>query len=122
MFGRLHTSDRYPGGHKAAAEDHEAHDAIRMALRDGRLQAAAPQSPHQNKSWMERHPVWFGLIVGAGEKIAEVYLGMPLLHSMDLDAVAEACARAARSTCFFCVAPLKIAGGTGSPVAPVCIL
>ena len=42
------------------------HDAIRMALRDGRLQAAAPQAPPQNKSWMERHPVWFGLIVGAG--------------------------------------------------------
>jgi kynurenine formamidase len=54
--------------------------------------------------------------------LAEVYLGMPLLHSMDLDAVAAACAEQGRRECFFCVAPLKITGGTGSPVAPVCIL
>lgn len=54
--------------------------------------------------------------------IAEVYLGMPLLHSMDLDAVAAACAEHGRQTFFFCVAPLLIEGGTGSPVAPVCIL
>ena len=27
---------------------------------------SAQQPPPDNKSWMERHPVWFGLIVGAG--------------------------------------------------------
>lgn len=54
--------------------------------------------------------------------LAEVYLGLPLLHSMDLDAVAEACAEEDRTTFLFCVAPLKITGGTGSPVAPVCVL
>lgn len=54
--------------------------------------------------------------------VAEVYLGMPLLHSMDLEAVAAACAQQGRQEFMFCVAPLKITGGTGSPVAPVCVL
>lgn len=54
--------------------------------------------------------------------IAEVYLGLPLLHSMDLDALAAACAEESRNEFFFSVAPLKIVGGTGSPVAPVCVL
>ena len=41
-------------------------EEIRIASRNGSLQTAAQQSPPENKSWMERHPVWFGLIVGAG--------------------------------------------------------
>ena len=42
-------------------------EEIRIASRDGRVQqAAAQQSPPESKKWMERHPVWFGLIVGAG--------------------------------------------------------
>ena len=41
-------------------------EEIRIASRDASLQTAAQQSPPENKSWMERHPVWFGLIVGAG--------------------------------------------------------
>lgn len=53
---------------------------------------------------------------------AEVYLGLPLLHSMDLEAVAEQCAAERRTNFLFCVAPLKIPGGTGSPVAPICVL
>jgi hypothetical protein len=41
-------------------------EEIRIASRDGSLQTAAQQSRPENKSWMERHPVWFGLVVGAG--------------------------------------------------------
>jgi hypothetical protein len=41
-------------------------DEIRIASRDGRLQTDAQQPVPEKKSWMERHPVWFGLIVGAG--------------------------------------------------------
>jgi hypothetical protein len=41
-------------------------EQIRIALQDGSFQTAAQQSPPEDKSWMERHPVWFGLIVGAG--------------------------------------------------------
>lgn len=54
--------------------------------------------------------------------IAEVYLGLPLLHSLDLDELAEVCAQDGRTDFLFSVAPLKIVGGTGSPVAPVCVL
>ena len=41
-------------------------EEICIASRDGSLQTAAQQSAPENKRWMERHPVWFGLIVGAG--------------------------------------------------------
>jgi hypothetical protein len=41
-------------------------EQIRIASRDGSLQTAAQHSPAEDKSWMKRHPVWFGLIVGAG--------------------------------------------------------
>ncbi len=54
--------------------------------------------------------------------VAEVYLGLPLLHSLDLEDVANECARQDRSDFLFCVAPLKIPGGTGSPVAPIAVL
>ena len=37
-----------------------------IASRAESLQAAAQQSPPEKKRWMERHPVWFGLLVGAG--------------------------------------------------------
>ena len=54
--------------------------------------------------------------------VAEVYLGLPLLHSLDLEELAGACAEERRDDFLFVVAPLKIAGATGSPVAPVCVL
>ena len=41
-------------------------ERIRIASRDGLVQTAAQQAPPEDKTWMERHPVWFGLIVGAG--------------------------------------------------------
>ena len=41
-------------------------EAIGSAARDGSLQTAAQQSPAENKSWQKRHPVWVGLMVGAG--------------------------------------------------------
>jgi hypothetical protein len=41
-------------------------EQIRIASRDGSFQTPAQQSPAEDKSWMERHPVWFGLIVGGG--------------------------------------------------------
>jgi hypothetical protein len=41
-------------------------EEIRSASRDGSLQTAAQQSPPENKSWQKRHPVWTGLMTGAG--------------------------------------------------------
>jgi hypothetical protein len=41
-------------------------EEIRIAWRDESSQRDAQRSRPENRSWMERHPVWFGLIVGAG--------------------------------------------------------
>ena len=40
-------------------------EVIAVASRDALRQTAAQQTPVETKPWMERHPVWFGLIVGA---------------------------------------------------------
>ena len=40
--------------------------SMRIASRDALRQTAAQQPPRETKRWMERHPVWFGLMVGAG--------------------------------------------------------
>jgi hypothetical protein len=45
-----------------------------------------------------------------------------LVDSVRADRLVDACTQAARSTCMFAVAPLPVAGGTGSPVNPICIL
>ena len=39
-------------------------EEIRILSRQASLQTFEP--PPDNRNWMERHPVWFGLIVGAG--------------------------------------------------------
>ena len=54
--------------------------------------------------------------------LTQVYLGLPLVHHLELEALAAACAAEGRNTFGFVVAPLNIVGGTGSPVSPVAIL
>lgn len=54
--------------------------------------------------------------------VALVYLGLPLLHSLDLERLAEACAREGRATALLSVGALNIKGATGSPVTPVCVI
>jgi kynurenine formamidase len=46
-------------------------------------------------------------------------MGMALLHNLDTQALADTCARLERREFLLTIAPLKIAGGTGSPVNPV---
>jgi len=41
-------------------------DEIRIASRDGSLQTDAQQPVPEKKSWPKRHPVWTGLMLGAG--------------------------------------------------------
>ena len=50
------------------------------------------------------------------------YLGLPLLDNVDLERLAEACARAAQWDFLFMTAPLVIESGTGSPVNPLAVL
>ena len=48
-------------------------------------------------------------------------LGMPILDNLDLEAVAEAANERDRSTFLFIGAPLRVPGGTGSPLNPLAV-
>ena len=48
-------------------------------------------------------------------------LGMPILDNLDLEAVAEAANERHRSTFLFVGSPLRVPGGTGSPLNPLAI-
>jgi kynurenine formamidase len=49
-------------------------------------------------------------------------MGVHLLDYLQLDDLADACARTRRWAFLFVVAPLRIVGGTGSPVNPIAVL
>ncbi len=51
-----------------------------------------------------------------------VGMGVHLLDNLRLDRLADACAAAGRYEFQFVVSPLRIAGGTGSPINPVAVL
>jgi kynurenine formamidase len=48
-----------------------------------------------------------------------IALGMPILDDLDLTALAEETARQNRWTFLFTAAPLRVVGGTGSPLNPI---
>ncbi len=52
---------------------------------------------------------------------AEVYMGLLLLHNLQLEALSEACRAHKRNEFFFSVAALRVIGGTASPVNPLAI-
>jgi kynurenine formamidase len=49
-------------------------------------------------------------------------MGMPLIDNMNLEEIADACIAANRWEFLVVLAPLRIPGGTGSPVNPIAIL
>jgi kynurenine formamidase len=51
-----------------------------------------------------------------------VGMGVHLLDNLALAELAAACAARSRSEFHFTVAPLRVAGGTGSPVNPIALL
>ena len=51
----------------------------------------------------------------------EVYMGLPLLHNLDLTQLANECSTRGFAEFFFVIAPLLIEGGTASPVNPIAI-
>lgn len=59
---------------------------------------------------------------GPVHSLAIAYLGMPLLDNADLEPLARACAEENRWEFLLTVNPLRVRGGTGSPVNPVAIL
>jgi len=54
--------------------------------------------------------------------LTEVFYGMPLIHNLDLEALAAACQAHDRTTFFFSASPVNLPGATGSLVSPVAIL
>ena len=62
-----------------------------------------------------------GLRVNPIHRFAIVSRGMNLLDNLDLDAAAETAARLNRWEFMLVVAPLRVPGGTGSPVNPIAI-
>lgn len=51
----------------------------------------------------------------------EVYMGLLLLHNLQLDVLQATCKRLSRNEFFVAISPLRIAGGTASPVNPVAL-
>ncbi len=51
----------------------------------------------------------------------EVYMGLLLLHNLDLSGVRDACQKFGRNAFFFTISPLMVQGGTGSPVNPIAV-
>jgi kynurenine formamidase len=51
----------------------------------------------------------------------EVYMGLLLLHNLQLEGLRESCRRLLRNDFFLAVSPLRIAGGTASPVNPIAL-
>ncbi|AOL17348.1 metal-dependent hydrolase [Sulfolobus sp. A20] len=49
------------------------------------------------------------------------YLGMPIMEMLWLEELAEDCSRDGQYEFFFVASPLKVIGGTGSPINPVAI-
>lgn len=54
--------------------------------------------------------------------LTEVYLGLPLVHHLQLEAIAASLKRADMPAFMLVVAPLLVVGGTGSPVNPIAII
>ncbi len=54
--------------------------------------------------------------------LAVAAMGVPLLDNLDLEALSAACAEARRYEFMIVVSPLRVPGGTGSPVNPVAVL
>jgi kynurenine formamidase len=48
-------------------------------------------------------------------------MGMTLMHNLETDRLAEQCRRSGRYEFLLCIGPLKVRGGTGSPVNPIAV-
>ena len=106
--------DEMPGVHASALEFLHAHDAALLCwdLLDAggdRYGAGLPRP--------DAAPVRIPI-----HEIAIPHMGMPLLDNANLDDLAAACAEAGRWEFLLMVAPLRVRGGTGSPVNPIAVL
>lgn len=61
-----------------------------------------------------------GLLLPFNE-LAMAGMGMPLLHNLDLDVLADAALKHGRWEFLFVCAPLRVQGGTGAPLNPLAV-
>ncbi len=54
--------------------------------------------------------------------LTEVYLGLPLIHHLDLEQLSGKMASREDKSFLFMAAPLQIKGGTGSPLSPLAVI
>ncbi len=86
-----------------------------LASKDVVLMASDSPSdafPHRHESYA-RSPV---------HVLAEVFYGMPLLHNMNLETLADECRASNQNTFMLTVAPLNLPNSTGSLVNPIAVL
>jgi len=69
----------------------------------------------------ERYPSVVAGLTEPLHHLALVAMGMPLLDNLDLEAVAQEAARRNRWTFLFTAAPLRVPGGSGSPLNPLAV-
>ncbi len=103
-----------PGVHGSAIEFLYEHDAAVLVwdLLDAGQQGLGHGLPRPD-----------GETVGVPiHEIVIPWMGMPLLDNANLDDLADACAEAGRYEFLLMVAPLRVQGGTGSPVNPIAVL
>ena len=103
-----------PGVHGSAIEFLYEHDAAVLVwdLLDAGQQGLGHGLPRPD-----------GETVGVPiHEIVIPWMGMPLLDNANLDDLADACAEAGRYEFLLMVAPLRVHGGTGSPVNPIAVL
>lgn len=67
-------------------------------------------------------PPLYSTITGPVHTLALVAMGMPLIDNCDFEELSNACAELGQWDFQFVMAPLRIKGGTGSPVNPVAVL
>ena len=105
--------DDMPGVHASALEFLYAHDAALLCwdLLDAGGDEYGAGLPRPDAAPV-RIPI---------HEIAIPYMGMPLLDNANLDDLAAACAEAGRWEFLLMVAPLRVRGGTGSPVNPIAV-
>jgi kynurenine formamidase len=60
-------------------------------------------------------------LVNPLHELVLVGLGMPVLDNLDLELLASVAAQKERSTFLFVGAPLRVQGGTGSPLNPFAV-
>jgi kynurenine formamidase len=66
-------------------------------------------------------PAVYEELPGGVHVLALVAMGMPLIDNCDLEALAETCAELERWEFQFIMSPLRLAGGSGSPVNPLAV-